>query len=40
MEKMLLKWNDLSWYLKVPVVGGWFTVLLFIYGFVSGMLGY
>jgi len=39
----MITWKDLSWQLKVAIVGGWVTVLIYsiytIVGFIYGVTG-
>lgn len=39
----MIKWNDLVWYLKAGIVGGWIVLVVYLlsfaYGIVLGMMG-
>ena len=39
----MIKWNDLAWYIKAGIVGGWIILIVYLigfaYGFVMGIIG-
>ena len=34
----VIRWDCLSWQLKIAVLGGWLSAILFVLGFIKGIL--